>query len=116
MTPQPDSASPNGYVALAVYDDPANGGNGDGYIDRRDSIYSSLLIWVDKNHDGISQPEELLTLRQAHIKRIDLHYQPVPHIDEFNNVFALRARIWDSTENQNGKWAWDVYLQRSPTN
>jgi len=112
MTPQPLSNSPNGYLALAVYDDPKNGGNGDGYIDDHDAIYSQLRIWVDRNHDGISQPEELLTLPQAGIRRIDLHYQLVPYVDQYKNVFALRARVFDMKGHQDGKWAWDVYIQR----
>src|SRR5947209_10400579 len=40
----------NGFVALGRYDE-----NQDGVIDKSDRIWNSLLLWVDRNHDGISQ-------------------------------------------------------------
>src|ERR1700722_4385454 len=110
MTAQPKSADPNGFLALAVFDSPEHGGNGDGFIDEHDAIYEHLLVWIDSNHDGISQPEELFTLPQVGFKRIDLHYAVKPYTDQYGNYFRLRARIWDFAGHQDGRWAWDVYL------
>ena len=44
LTPQPSGPNRNGYKALAVFDDPRKGGNGDGRIDRADSIYPRLRV------------------------------------------------------------------------
>jgi hypothetical protein len=114
VTPQPKTDSPNGFLALAVYDKPENGGNDDGFIDAQDAIYSKLRVWVDKNHDGISQPDELHSLSELGVARIDLQYQVKPRTDEFGNEFYLRGRVWDVKGKQGGRWAWDVYLRRQP--
>ena len=61
LTSQPPSADRNGFIALAAFDDPQNGGNGNGVIDSEDSVYDQLRIWIDKNHNAVGEPEELHT-------------------------------------------------------
>lgn len=59
FTPQPPSRDPNGYLALRVYDV-----NRDGVIDAADPVYPLLRVWIDANHNGIAEPEELHTLKE----------------------------------------------------
>lgn len=112
-TPQPKSAHPNGFLALAVYDEPANGGNGDGVIDARDQIFSSLRLWIDENHDGICQPEELYRLPDKGIYSISLEYRQSQRTDEFGNVFRYKARINQGVHQEDdpaGRAAFDVFF------
>lgn len=95
FTPQPPpkkGALPNGFAALAAYDL-----NHDGVIDANDAIYSKLLIWVDRNHNGISEPNELTTLAQAGVKSISVNYTLSQWSDANGNLFRYKSTIHDKT-------------------
>lgn len=113
-TQQPASSDPNGFIALAQFDLPANGGNDDGVIDKNDAVFSQLVLWIDDNHDGISQPNELHSLSSLGLYSISLKYRESRKTDEFGNEFRDKAALnvdGATGESTDGHWAYDVFFR-----
>jgi hypothetical protein len=90
LLPSGETAA-NGFEALRVYDGLSYGGNADGIISEDDLIWSHLRLWVDRNHDGISQREEITTLRHYDIVAISLDFSRVNEVDGNGNLHPLQS-------------------------
>jgi hypothetical protein len=108
----PSGEQRNGFLALAEFDKRQSGGNNDGFITDADGIFSSLRLWQDLNHNGMSEPSELHTLQTLGLTTLYLDYHSSKRVDEYGNQFRYRAKVTDVKGAQLGRWAWGVFLVR----
>lgn len=59
--------APDGFAALAQYDD-----NRNGVVDAQDPIFSRLVLWFDANSNGVSNPGEVVSLASRGVTRFVL--------------------------------------------
>ena len=98
----------SGFAALATLDS-----NRDGIIDAKDVKFSELRIWVDKDGNGVSTPDELLTLEEAGIKSLNLSNELVGKVDENGNTIA-RIGSFTRTDGTTADMK-EFFLQRDTT-
>ena len=108
FTPQDEPGAgeyKNGFAGLRQLDE-----DGNGQVDAGDSKFAALRLWQDRNHDGRSQPDELLTLASVGITGLSVNYittdwKSNDNIDVHGNLF-----VYTSPGATVGMRAWDVYL------
>jgi hypothetical protein len=113
FTPQPIppfGQAANGFIALAEFDRAVNGGNGNGLIDAGDAVFSSLRLWHDFDHDGVSEFSELHSLTDSGIEAISLTFQESRHRDRWGNSFRYRSKVFGANHSDVGRLAYDVVL------
>jgi hypothetical protein len=60
-------------------------------VDAQDAVFSRLLLWTDKDHNGRSQPSELQSLTAAGIVDIRMGYVRDTGVDEGGNRVRLKG-------------------------
>jgi hypothetical protein len=113
----------NGFEALASAAKATNGNIERGSVSEDDPLFFELLLWTDRNHNGLSEPEELRPAMET-ISAIGLGYKPVGRQDRHGNKFSYmgwshlrtingRNRAASAAEDQARRLViWDVFLRR----
>ena len=95
--------APDGFAALSQLDT-----NHDGVIDAKDAAFNELGVWVDANHDGITQAGEIHSLSPLHIAKLNLNTN---HTAVNNNGnWVILDSTYTTTDGQTHEMA-DVWFQ-----
>jgi hypothetical protein len=105
-----DPQAANGFEALKFAQGPSYGQSyADSQIDSRDAVFPRLLLWRDRNHNGISEPEELEPLSGSGLLAISTDYRSSRRVDRHGNEFRQRAKaFWADSESS---YIYDVWLK-----
>jgi hypothetical protein len=106
----PRFTTPNGFEALRFTEGPSyGGGERSERINGRDRVFGRLLLWTDRNHNGVSEPDELESLAAAGVQEIDTYYKTASRRDAHGNEFRQRAKATfaDGVE----MFVYDVWLK-----
>lgn len=77
----------SGFEALAEFDE-----NGDGILSAGDEhAWPALQLWVDRNHNGRSESEEISGISTSPIEWLDLDYRMTDREDQHGNKFKYVA-------------------------
>jgi hypothetical protein len=77
----------NGFEALREFD-----ANGDGVIDANDPVWNRLMLWIDRDHNGFTTPDEIEPI-SARLLSIDLAYRRSGHRDQHGNLFRYESTV-----------------------
>ena len=104
---QSGATARNGFDALRDLD-----GNGDRVVDSRDSAWSQLLLWTDRDHDGRSAADELVPLWASGVTTLDTDYHTVNRSDRWGNYLKYMSQLWRvQGSSVTPKAYYDVYLR-----
>ncbi len=89
----------DGYKALAKYDGKSldgkkSAGKSDNLITKADPVFQKLRLWADRNHDGLAQKSELVSLDSMSVEAIDLNADAnYKETDKYGNDTTLKSVV-----------------------
>jgi hypothetical protein len=81
----------DGFAALGWFDRPEHGGNGDGALSAGDQVWGRLRLWIDRDHDAVADPREIMPPSAGGVESFSLAYEQGPSPDRFGNDHRLRG-------------------------
>jgi hypothetical protein len=92
----------NGFEALAnlMPQSVASEDSIQGAIEETDPIYPWLLLWTDRNHNGLSEPDELQPASNL-LTKIGVGYRTLTRQDSHGNLFRYRG--WAEIRTKPGR-------------
>jgi hypothetical protein len=85
---QSGALAAHGFEALREMDD-----NHDSILDARDAGWIMLLLWIDRNHDGVSSPAELQPIASSVVTALEIDPQVSGRKDQWGNQFRYMAHF-----------------------
>src|SRR5687767_8024630 len=83
----------NGFEALKFLENSTFGrSERNGVINASDAAFARLLLWTDRNHNGLSEPDELQPVTAIGLQTIATDYRLSRRHDQFGNEFRQRAK------------------------
>lgn len=83
-------------------------------IDRRDRVFSTLRLWQDENHNGVSERSELHTLQELGVASVEVEYRDSRRIDRYGNIFRYWSKVQGIPGSSVGPRAYDIFLVTTP--
>jgi hypothetical protein len=90
----------NGFDALIKMVRDSDNGIVTGSVNIENPLFARLLLWTDTNHNGVSEPSELVSVSEL-FSDIGLGYQIHNRVDGHGNRFAYRG--WATVRTSPGR-------------
>lgn len=94
----------NGFVALAEFD-----ANLDAQIDEADPIWPSLLLWLDVDHDAVSQSDELFAVAASSVTTIEIPHRWKLRREKNGSYFAYEGNARLGSTRQSMR---EIFMKR----
>lgn len=102
----------HGFEALIEAD-----ANHDRVIDDGDAIWYDLLLWFDTDHDGVSDPAELIQADNSRLREISLRYRTINRRDQHGNWYRYHtiATLMDDLGQMVRRSIYDIFFVKTAT-
>jgi len=109
----------DGFVELAELDLIDYDGNDDGIIDKKDYYFDYLSLWQDANHNGESEPDEVIRLKDVGIESVSLDLEEIDWTDEYGNWIEFASWALGKDKNKNKSFVFytaDIWFVKQEIN